>query len=78
MDKKITISVSDNGPGVSESVKESLFEPFTSDRIDRGGLGLGLTITQQVIESHDGTLECDSSANGSRFTIQLPLEMNTP
>ena len=70
--KKTVISVSDNGSGVSSSIKESLFEPFTTDRLDRGGLGLGLTIAQQIIESHNGTLNCDSSSAGSRFMIQLP------
>ena len=74
--EKIVISVSDNGSGISASVAESLFDPFTTDSLDRGGLGLGLTITQQIIESHDGTLICDSSSSGSRFTIQLPSALN--
>lgn len=74
--QKIIISVSDNGSGISASVKESLFEPFATDRLDRGGLGLGLTITQQIIESHDGTLDCESNPQGSRFAIQLPSVPN--
>ena len=74
--RQIRISVSDNGPGISENVNDSLFEPFATNRMDRGGLGLGLTITRQIIESHDGTLDCDSSSEGSRFTIQLPVSLN--
>ena len=68
----IIISVSDNGAGISASIRESLFDPFTSDSLDRGGLGLGLTITQQVIESHDGTLDCETGSHGSRFIIRVP------
>jgi len=37
-----------------------------------GGLGLGLTITQQIIESHDGKLHFDTSSSGSCFSIYLP------
>ncbi len=68
----IVISVIDNGDGIADTIKESLFEPFTTDRLHTGGLGLGLTITQQIIESHDGRLICDSSDQGSRFSMYLP------
>ena len=69
---EIVISVSDNGPGVTDTIKDSLFEPFTTDRMHNGGLGLGLTITQQIIESHDGKLQFDTSSSGSCFSIYLP------
>lgn len=68
----IVISVIDNGDGIADTIKESLFEPFTTDRLHTGGLGLGLTITQQIIESHDGWLMCDSNSRGSRFAMFLP------
>ena len=68
----IVISVSDNGPGVADTIKDSLFEPFTTNRMHNGGLGLGLTITQQIIESHDGSLRFDTSSAGSCFSILLP------
>ncbi len=69
----VIIRVADNGAGISEDVRESLFEPFTTNRLHSGGLGLGLTITQQIIESHDGQLSCQSSKEGSQFSIQLPI-----
>jgi len=69
---EIVISVTDNGPGVTDTIKDSLFEPFTTDRMHNGGLGLGLTITQQIIESHDGKLQFDTSSSGSCFSIYLP------
>ncbi len=69
---EIMISVSDNGIGVTDKIKDSLFEPFTTDRMHNGGLGLGLTITQQIIESHDGRLQFDTSSSGSCFSIYLP------
>ena len=69
---EIVISVSDNGPGVADTIKDSLFEPFTTNRMHNGGLGLGLTITQQIIESHDGSLRFETSSTGCCFSIFLP------
>ena len=68
----VIISVSDNGLGVNETIQDSLFDPFTTDRMHNGGLGLGLTITQQIIESHDGRLQFETSSAGSCFSIYLP------
>lgn len=68
----ISISVSDNGPGVPLENREKIFEPFFTSRAD--GTGLGLAIVRQIIEEHDGTITVDRSASGgARFTVFLPL-----
>lgn len=68
----IKISVSDNGPGVSEENKEKIFEPFFTSRAD--GTGLGLAIVLQIIEEHGGSITIDSSTSGgARFIVSLPL-----
>src|SRR6185312_10387529 len=71
-----TMSVADNGPGVPAEERERIFEPFVRlPRSPRGGTGLGLAIVRRTIESHGGTITCDSCpAGGARFTLRLPAE----
>jgi signal transduction histidine kinase len=69
----VVIRVSDNGPGIPEAVRESLFEPFFSTK--EGGTGLGLSIAARIIEDHGGRLTVDSQeGKGATFTIILPNE----
>ena len=69
-----TMSVTDNGPGVPVDQRERIFEPFVRlPRSPRGGTGLGLAIVRRTIESHGGTITCDTSpTGGARFTLRLP------
>ncbi|HYW32929.1 MAG TPA: ATP-binding protein [Gemmatimonas sp.] len=67
----IAISVSDDGPGVSESVRDHLFEPFVSGKT--GGTGLGLPVVHQAVEAHRGVVLVDTLTPGARFTIFLPI-----
>lgn len=64
------IEVQDNGPGVPEQLKETLFYPMVSGRA--GGTGLGLAITQNVVHQHAGKIEVLSEAGCTRFLIYLP------
>lgn len=65
------IYVEDNGAGMSEEQKESLFDPFFTSK--KNGLGLGLTSTQGIILEHKGQIEVESEVGvGSTFTILLP------
>lgn len=65
------ISVEDTGRGIADEVREKLFEPFATTRMD--GVGLGLSIAREIVEAHGGTLRAEASANGgARFVIELP------
>ncbi len=66
------ISISDNGPGIPEDLRESLFFPMVSGRPE--GSGLGLAISQAVVARHKGLIECDSEPGRTDFNIYLPLE----
>jgi len=68
----VEISVSDNGPGIPDDVKERIFEPFVSTR--KMGTGLGLAITKQIVNAHKGSIKVDSFPGGTVFTVQLPAE----
>jgi len=69
------MEVSDNGCGLTEEVKQHLFEPFFTRRRDGQGTGLGLSITYQIVEDHQGKIvaHSDGPGLGSVFTITLPL-----
>ena len=75
---KIRMAVADTGIGISEANMSKLFIRFSqvdaSDTRKYGGSGLGLVITKQIVESHHGTIHCDSRpGDGCTFTLTLPL-----
>jgi two-component system, NtrC family, sensor kinase len=75
-DKEATITVRDNGPGISEEVKEKLFEPFFTTKPTGIGTGLGLSLCWEIItDGHNGTIEVDSKeGEGATFTVKLPMK----
>lgn len=72
---KVTIKISDNGPGIAEEVQKRMFEPFFTTKPVGKGTGLGMSISYQIIaEKHGGSLQCNSiPGRGSEFIIEIPL-----
>ena len=72
------LRVTDDGCGMTEEVRQHLFEPFFTRRRDGQGTGLGLSITYQIIEEHGGSISAfsDGPGHGSKFTVSLPLVKN--
>ena len=69
---QVSVSVSDNGLGMTEEEARNLFIPFFTTKTD--GTGLGLAHTQQIINEHGGRIDwITKRGEGSTFTIQLPL-----
>ena len=70
----LKISISDNGPGIPESVQKRIFDPFFTTKAVGKGTGLGLSISHQiVVEKHGGELRCRSNPNGGTlFEILIP------
>ena len=68
----LELKVIDNGPGIPDTVRERMFYPLVSGR--EGGSGLGLTIAQNFIQHHHGTIDCSSRPGQTVFTIRLPVE----
>lgn len=74
-EKTIKIDVIDRGGGLDPSFADSIFQPFITSKT--GGSGLGLVITKQIIESHHGTIKCDSRpGDGCTFTLTLPIRQS--
>jgi len=69
-DGQVQIIVEDSGPGMTAEIQARAFEPFFTSKSN--GLGMGLTITRSIVDSHHGTLELDSSPlGGARFTLRF-------
>lgn len=72
-DGGVRVTVADDGPGLPESVRLRLFEPFFTTRADHGGTGLGLAITYGVVQAHGGRIDAQSPPRGGAvFDIWLP------
>ncbi len=69
-DGMAAVEVSDTGPGISEEIAARLFQPFVTSKA--GGMGIGLSISKRIIESHGGRMEASRNADGGatfRFTL---------
>lgn len=72
--QEIFIRFSDNGPGVPESLKDKIFEPFFTARRDGTGTGLGLFLCRKITAEYRGSLTVeDAAGGGSCFEVRLPL-----
>jgi signal transduction histidine kinase len=72
LEAAVVIRVSDNGPGIPESIQDKVFQPFFSTKEE--GTGLGLSIATRIIQDHGGRLDLESKKNeGATFIISLPL-----
>ncbi|XXX76297.1 HAMP domain-containing sensor histidine kinase [Sorangium sp. So ce134] len=67
------IEVEDNGPGIAEAVRETLFEPFITTKEVGEGTGLGLAVCRGLVEAAGGSIGVERGAEGgARFVVQLP------
>lgn len=70
------IEVIDNGPGIDPALQDTLFYPMVSGRAE--GTGLGLAIAQNILNQHQGLIECESQPGRTVFALFLPLEQGAP
>ncbi len=74
----VRIEVEDNGPGIDPKVLEKIFDPFFTTKDPGTGTGLGLSVSQNIIQQHGGTIEARSTLGvGTTFTITLPIKRPT-
>ena len=67
----LDLHIEDNGPGVPAEIRDRIFFPLVTGR--DGGSGLGLTLAQDVVQQHQGLIECESEPGRTVFKIQIPL-----
>ena len=70
----VIMAVKDSGIGIQPADQDRVFEPFFTTKGDRGGTGLGLSVTYGIVTDHGGTIEISSEPDkGSTFTVWLPI-----
>jgi len=67
---QVVASVSDNGPGIPDEIRDHIFEPFVTTNPQ--GTGLGLAITKRIVTAHKGSINVSSFPGGTMFQISLP------
>jgi two-component system sensor histidine kinase CpxA len=76
LDRAVSVSVRDYGPGVPDSMRERIFEPFFrvdgSRQFSTGGAGLGLAIVKRIVVAHHGTIRVENVNPGLRMTVTFP------
>jgi two-component system C4-dicarboxylate transport sensor histidine kinase DctB len=70
---KVVLRVEDNGPGVPESIRAHLFEPFITQNPGRERLGLGLFLAASLLDMYDGRLRHEvRDGGGASFVVEMP------
>ena len=74
----VQLVVEDSGPGIAESMRSTLFQPFVTSK--ENGTGLGLAVCRKIVEEHGGHLTAASSEElgGAAFQLRLPLRFADP
>ena len=73
-ENRIFIDFKDNAGGISEDIREKIFDPYFSTKLKRHGIGLGLFSCKTIIEQTcSGSLECFNVSNGACFRIKIPM-----
>ena len=76
LESNVRFSISDNGPGVNEEIRQRVFEPFFTTK--SSGTGLGLAVVDSVVKAHGGQIKLESNFDqGTLFTVTLPINNHT-
>ena len=71
--RRLQITISDNGPGIPDDIKDKIFQPFFTTKPTGQGTGLGLSLSYDIIKAHGGDITLSSNPNiGTTFFITLP------
>jgi C4-dicarboxylate-specific signal transduction histidine kinase len=70
----IVVQVQDSGPGIAPELADRIFEPFFTTKTE--GIGMGLSISRSIIESHGGQLSIAPASQGAVFQFTLPIDPN--
>src|SRR5205085_1725975 len=74
--RMMLVEIFDTGPGIAEEIAGQLFQPFVTTKA--GGMGIGLSISRRIIQSHGGDLQYRrNEAGGATFSFTLPLVEET-
>lgn len=72
-DDWVFVEIEDSGPGIPEDVQQKLFSPFFTTKPMGKGTGLGLNISFNIVQKHNGQIKVTSHPGKTRFSVQLPI-----
>jgi signal transduction histidine kinase len=73
-ENNVIITVSDNGNGIPQKIKDKIFQPFFTTKPTGQGTGLGLSLSYDIIKAHGGEIKVESKeGEGTEFNISLPV-----
>jgi signal transduction histidine kinase len=71
---QLEITISDNGPGIPDEIRDKIFQPFFTTKPTGKGTGLGLSLSYDIVKAHGGTISVNSQVGqGTVFIIKLPI-----
>ena len=74
LNDRVEISVTDNGRGIPDKIKDKIFQPFFTTKPTGQGTGLGLSLSYDIVKAHGGEIKLESKAGeGTEFVILLPV-----
>jgi len=75
----VLIAFEDNGPGIPDEIRDKILLPFFTTKKGTNGTGLGLSLTNDIIKAHGGSLGITSELNTfTRFEVRIPSLNKTP
>jgi len=74
----LKLTFEDTGPGIPPQFQERLFDPFFTTKPPGQGTGMGLSVSQAIMRDHNGDISFDSTDDGSRFYVRLPMKCPEP
>lgn len=78
-ERDVIIEVEDDGPGIPESLRSQIWDPFWTTKSEGEGTGLGLAVVHGIVEDHGGSISLENAPrSGARFVIHLPVAGETP
>jgi signal transduction histidine kinase len=75
----VVVSIADDGPGIAPEVRQRVFEPFYTTKVEGEGTGLGLSVSYGIVERHGGVITVESEPGvGTAFHVFLPFSRQAP
>lgn len=71
---RVSVEISDNGPGMTPEIKARIFEPFFTTKGVGQGTGLGLDTVARIVRRHHGEIQVESQPGNTQFVVDLPLQ----
>ena len=75
-ENSVIVEIEDNGPGISPEAQDKLFNPFYTTKAVGKGMGLGLNISYNIVQKHNGKILVDSRPGKTTFQVRLPITLD--